>query len=130
MKNNIAGEEGQNPPVKRELSTNCDKTGVDVVKEETPHAFLGDAFKKPSGDVHSKKNSKDEVVRDWLRCRCASGINTNENDFFERFPQRRYRRGDCLRMLRYFHQCYRRHTELKVVDNLWTLIPTFERDQP
>ena len=91
-------------------------------EEEKPNTSSATMFKKPSGFALSKKNLKDAPIREFLRCRCASGTSTNEDDVYDRFPSR-YRRSDCLRVLRIFHQNHSRFTRLEVVNGLWTLTP-------
>ena len=91
-----------------------------IIAGEEPRILLSNLLPKKSPTLASKKNISDVPIRDYLRGRCAAGISTNEDDVYYAFPSR-YRRGDCLRMLKSFHQTYSANTELKVCHGLWVL---------
>ena len=91
-----------------------------IIAGEESRILLSNLLPKKSPTLASKKNISDVPIRDYLRGRCAAGISTNEDDVYYAFPSR-YRRGDCLRMLKSFHQTYSASTELKVHHGLWVL---------
>ena len=92
MKKNIAGEEGQNSPVKRELSTNADSAEKGV---RTPQSDSVLSIKNPaihSRYLRSKRNAFDNEPKDLIIGRLAAWQETSEDDLYIRFPQR-YRRS-------------------------------------
>jgi hypothetical protein len=127
MKNNIAGEEGQNPPVKRELSTNADCAEKGV---RTPQSDSVLSIKNPaihSRYLRSKRNADTHEPRDFIISRLAAGLPTNEDDVFNNFPHR-YRRSTCMKLLRYVHQTFKKSTRLELSNSLWTIYPVYVRE--
>ena len=106
-------------------ATTIKGASMEIIAGEESRTILSNLpFKNPSTLV-SKKGLSDIPLRDYLRCRCASGISTSENDLYDKFPSR-YRRKDCLRLLRSFHQIYSCNTTLKLHHGIWILAPVVE----
>lgn len=99
--------------------------GKSECREATcPTTYSYAPFLKPLGVfVLSKKNIHNEPMRDYIRTQCAAGVPINEDDIYYFFNNNRYRRSDCVRMLRTFHQSYPTHTRFEVIDGLWVLTP-------
>jgi len=119
MKNDSV--EGSESPTDRLL--NVTKEKQECRATASPTTSCDSPFKNSSGSfILSRKNIKDEPIREYLRFRCSSGISTDENDIYDKYPSR-YRRKDCLRILKIFHQNHARYTTLDVVNGLWVLTP-------
>ena len=106
-------------------ATTIEGDSMEIIRVNEPRTILSNLpFKNPSTLV-SKKGLSDIPLRDYLRCRCASGISTSENDLYDKFPSR-YRRKDCLRLLKSFHQIYSANTTLTLHHGIWILAPVVE----
>ena len=118
MRRRVVGRMDEFPP--KNAQELFDETARECEDVKHPLVLLSNLLPKKSPTLASKKNISDVPIRDYLRGRCAAGISTNEDDVYYAFPSR-YRRGDCLRMLKSFHQTYSASTELKVHHGLWVL---------
>jgi len=106
-------------------ATTIEGDSMEIIRVNEPRILLSNfEFKNPSTLV-SKRGLPDIPLRDYLRCRCASGISTSENDLYDKFPSR-YRRKDCLRLLKSFHQIYSANTTLTLHHGIWILAPVVE----